>query len=161
MSTTCTVKFRYTGGGYTARAGRGKKAVSASSTNQPAMACSRAAAKFFHCNEDLVRLDPKPGVMESTGECTATELPAPKGDIELTPAEFSALEFIAKYGPGEWVDVVSPQLARLLTEIEKACPDLLGLITNPRADACGMKPFLRATVTTVGREFIARTKGGA
>lgn len=50
---TCTVQVRYAGNGYTARAGRGKKAKTASATSDPATAAQRAAAKFFHldsCN---------------------------------------------------------------------------------------------------------------
>jgi len=159
MSTTCTVKYRTSGGGYTARAGRGKKAVSASSTNQPAVACARAAAKFFRCNEDRVRLDPMPGALASTGECIATELPAPEGEIELSQAEFEALDFIAKRGVGEAVDIVSPLLARTLQSINEACPELMMIQTNPPKDAFGTKPFFRVTVTDAGHAWLKRTKG--
>lgn len=43
----CTVKVRYYGGAYVARAGRGRNACMASSTDRETIAVQRAAAKFF------------------------------------------------------------------------------------------------------------------
>ena len=52
---TVLVKVRYSGGGYIARAGRGKKATSGSSTDRESTACQRAAAKYFGLSEGNVQ----------------------------------------------------------------------------------------------------------
>lgn len=46
----CTVTVRYYGGAYIARAGRGEKACSASSTDREIIAVQRAAEKYFRLN---------------------------------------------------------------------------------------------------------------
>lgn len=62
---TVTVKVRYSGGTYLARAGRGKAATSASATGLRSQAARRAAAKFFKLDAsnvqtaDDVVLDPR------------------------------------------------------------------------------------------------------
>lgn len=62
---TVTVKVRYSGGTYLARAGRGKAAATASATGLMSQAARRAAAKFFRLDasnvqtaDDIV-LDPR------------------------------------------------------------------------------------------------------
>lgn len=66
MSVKVVVRFR--GGAYVARAGRGKKATHASSTDRPVIAARRAAAKLF-------RLDPCNVQTEDDIEVTAGATP--------------------------------------------------------------------------------------
>jgi hypothetical protein len=47
MSEPIRITYRFTGSTFVARAGSGKKAITASSTNSAAGACRRAAAKAF------------------------------------------------------------------------------------------------------------------
>lgn len=84
MSTSLSVKVVacFRGGAYVARAGRGKAATSASSTDRPQIAARRAAAKYFRidaCNvqtEDDIQLAAIPVV---NGYAWTASLPQQNG----------------------------------------------------------------------------------
>lgn len=86
---TITVTTRFSGGGYAARAGRGKKAKAATCTSSPQEAARRAAAKFFHLDACNVQTPADIALVETgcqvhppfarTYTATLPDLPAAKG----------------------------------------------------------------------------------
>lgn len=146
-----TVKVLYRGDGYAARAGRGHKAKTASSTSDQFTAAKRAAAKAFGLDasnvlkeQDLLVLSAQGDVYHGGGTMVVATPP--------TPEQQAALEQAVG-----WIDVVSPALARTLNELSAVRPPLVAINRDVQADSAGTLPFFRAQLTPEGRAALKGT----
>lgn len=141
-----TVKITFRGGSWHARAGRGAKACTATTSYDAHAAAQRAAAKAFgidECNllrpQDLTVKGLESRYRTEPQEVTV-EMP-----YDLTPTERTALEAVRSVGA-----VFAPALARIVVQLAKLDPPLVTITETNERDSAGTKPFFKAQVTDAG-----------